>query len=107
MQARQLWCTALVASQHVGSSQTRGQTHVPCIGRQILIHQTTREVLQIVIQKETTCIITITTCITIIISAFFWLKIIHSIFLYLVIIYHALSRVFISKYVMCITVGSS
>ena len=34
----------LVAPQHVGSSQTRGRTHVPCAGRQILIHCTTREV---------------------------------------------------------------
>ena len=35
----------LVALQHVGSSRTRDQTHVPCIGRQILIHSTTRKVL--------------------------------------------------------------
>ena len=40
-------------------------------------------------------------------SAFFWLKIIHSIFLYFAIIYPALSRVFISKYVMCMTVENS
>ena len=33
----------LVAPQHVESSQTRDQTHVPCIGRQILYHWTTRE----------------------------------------------------------------
>ena len=31
------------SSQHVGSSQTRAQTHVPCIGRQILNHWATRE----------------------------------------------------------------
>ena len=31
--------------QHLESSWTRDQTHVPCIGRQILIHRTTREVL--------------------------------------------------------------
>ena len=36
----------LVALQHVGSSQTRDQTHVPCIGRLILNHWTTRAVLQ-------------------------------------------------------------
>ena len=30
--------------RHVGSSQTRGQTHVPFTGRQILVHGTTREV---------------------------------------------------------------
>ena len=33
----------LVAVQHVGSSWTRGQTHVSCIGRQILYHLATRE----------------------------------------------------------------
>ena len=32
-----------VAPWHVGSSQTRARTHVPCIGRQILNHCTTRE----------------------------------------------------------------
>ena len=37
-QAQQLWLTGLVALRHVGSSQTRDQTHVPCIGRQILNH---------------------------------------------------------------------
>ena len=34
----------LVVPRHVGSSQTREQTRVPCIGRQILIHWATREV---------------------------------------------------------------
>ena len=38
-----LWLTGLVAPWHVGSSQTRARTHVPCIGRQILNHCTTRE----------------------------------------------------------------
>ena len=33
----------LVAPRHVGSSQTRARTHVPCIGRQILNHCATRE----------------------------------------------------------------
>ena len=42
-QAQQPWPTGLVAPQHVGSSQTRAQTHVPCIGRQILNHCATRE----------------------------------------------------------------
>ena len=32
-----------VAPQHVGSSQTRAQTGVPCIGRQTLNHCATRE----------------------------------------------------------------
>ena len=39
-----LWCTGLVAPWHVGSSRTRARTRVPCIGRQILNHCTTREV---------------------------------------------------------------
>ena len=34
----------LVAPQHMGSSQTRDQTHVPCITRWILNHWTTREI---------------------------------------------------------------
>ena len=36
--------TGLVALRHVGSSQTRDQTRVPCIGRWILNHCATREV---------------------------------------------------------------
>ena len=32
-----------VAPRHVGSSQTRARTRVPCIGRQILNHCATRE----------------------------------------------------------------
>ena len=43
VQAQQLWLTGLVAPRHVGSSQTRARTHVPCIGRQILNHCATRE----------------------------------------------------------------
>ena len=35
-------CTGLAAPRHVGSSQTKGQTHVPCTGRQILYHWATR-----------------------------------------------------------------
>ena len=42
-QAQQLWLTGLAAPRHVGSSQTRARTHVPCIGRQILNHCATRE----------------------------------------------------------------
>ena len=42
-QAQQLWLTGLVALRHVGSSQTRARTCVPCIGRQILNHCATRE----------------------------------------------------------------
>ena len=45
VQAQQLWLTGLVAPRHVGSSQTRARTRVPCIGRQILNHCATREAL--------------------------------------------------------------
>ena len=39
-----LWFMGSVAPQHVESSQTRDLAHVPCIGRQVLNHWTTREV---------------------------------------------------------------
>ena len=38
--------TGFVALLHVGSSQTRARTHVPCIGKQILNHWTSREALE-------------------------------------------------------------
>ena len=41
---QQLWYTGLVAPRHVGSSRTRAQTRVPCIGRRILNHCATTEV---------------------------------------------------------------
>ena len=41
--AQQLWLTGPVAPWHVGSSQTRARTRVPCIGRQTLNHCATRE----------------------------------------------------------------
>ena len=44
-QAQQLWLTGLVAPRHVGSSQTRARTRVPCTGRQTLNHCATREAL--------------------------------------------------------------
>ena len=40
-----LWHSGLVAPWHMESSQRRDRTHVPCIGRQIPNHGTTREVL--------------------------------------------------------------
>ena len=46
-QVQQLWRMDLVAQRHVGSSWTRAQTHVPCIGRQILNHCATREALRL------------------------------------------------------------
>ena len=42
-QAQQFWLTGLVAPWHVGSSQTRARTRVPCIGRQTLNHCATTE----------------------------------------------------------------
>ena len=47
-QAQQLGLTGLVALRHVGSSQTRARTRVPCIGRQTLNHCATREALLLV-----------------------------------------------------------
>ncbi|XP_032486496.1 protein mono-ADP-ribosyltransferase TIPARP isoform X1 [Phocoena sinus] len=44
-QAQRPWLTGLVAPRHVGSSQTRARTRVPCISRQILNHCATREAL--------------------------------------------------------------
>ena len=41
--AQQLWLTGPAAPRHVGSSQARAQTRVPCIGRQTLNHCATRE----------------------------------------------------------------
>ena len=41
-QAQQLRCTGLVAPRQVGSSPTRARTRVPCIGRRIFNHCTTR-----------------------------------------------------------------
>ena len=38
-----MWLTGPAAPRHVGSSQTRARTRVPCIGRRILNHCTTRE----------------------------------------------------------------
>ena len=52
-QAQQLWLTGLVAPRHVGSSQTRARTRVPCIGRQILNHRATREALWCVLMNKT------------------------------------------------------
>ena len=45
MWPRQLWRMGLIAPQRVGSSRIRGGTHVPCTGRQILIHCATKDVL--------------------------------------------------------------
>ena len=50
-QAQQLWLTGPAAPRHVGSSQTRARTRVPCISRQTLNHCATREALSIVFFK--------------------------------------------------------
>ena len=42
--AQQLCLTGSVTLRHVGSSQTRARTLIPCTGRWILSHYTTREV---------------------------------------------------------------
>ena len=42
-QAQQLWLTGPAAPWHVGSSQARARTRVPCISRQTLNHCATRE----------------------------------------------------------------
>ena len=44
-QAQQLWLTGPAAPRHVGSSQTRARTRVPCTGRQTLNHCATWEAL--------------------------------------------------------------
>ena len=44
-----LWYTGLLAMWHVESSWTRDRTHVPCIGRWLLNHWTTWEVLYIIL----------------------------------------------------------
>ena len=43
MRAQWLWRTGPAAPRHVGSSWTRAQTHVSCIGRWILNHCATSE----------------------------------------------------------------
>ena len=50
----ELWLTDLVAPRHVGSSQTRARTRVPCIGRQILNHCATREAPYYLLRKKIT-----------------------------------------------------
>ena len=64
----------LVALQHVGSSQTRDQTCVPCIGR-ILNHRTTREtpyVTSLIYHRHQVFGFTIYICVGIYIYKFFF-----------------------------------
>ena len=46
------WHTSSVAPLHVESSWTRDGTHVPCIGRWILNHWTSREVLRCLVKEK-------------------------------------------------------
>ena len=48
--------TVLVASGHVGSSWARDQICVPCTGRRILYHWTTREVQDMDVLKGVSCV---------------------------------------------------
>ena len=47
---------------HVESPWSRDRTHVPCIGRQILNHWTTREVLEFFTQLNVSLLVHILTC---------------------------------------------
>ena len=58
-QAQQLWLTGPAAPRHVGSSQTRARTCVPCIGRQTLNHCATREAQQLVLIQTCNIIISL------------------------------------------------
>ena len=51
MPGQHVWHMDSVALLYMGSSQTRGQTHVSCIGRWILHHWATREVLVLVLKR--------------------------------------------------------
>ena len=46
---QQLWHTGLVIPRYVESSQTRDQTCVSCLGRQILNHWTMKDVQNILL----------------------------------------------------------
>ena len=50
--AQKWWHAGLVALWHEESSQTRDQTHVPCNGRQSLMHCTAMEVLKRLLIKK-------------------------------------------------------
>ena len=57
-----MWLTGLVAPRHVGSSQTRARTRVPCISRQILNHCATREAPVALNLNLCTCSVIFDTC---------------------------------------------
>ena len=80
-QAQSLWRLGLVAPWHVGSSWTRDQTHVPCIGRQILNHWPPKKVLFLLF-FDRICLISLMmssmhrrfTCICFCMSLWYWNK---------------------------------
>ena len=49
---QKFWLVGLAAPQRVESSQTRGQTHVSCISRQILNQWTTRKAQVVTLLKD-------------------------------------------------------
>ena len=54
-QALWLWRLGLVAPRRVGSSQTRGGTGIPCLGRRTLNHWTTVEVPRFILRLKFFC----------------------------------------------------
>ena len=56
MQAQWWWPTGLVAPWLVDSSQTRDQTHGPCIGRWTLIHCPSREVREAALEDDSSAL---------------------------------------------------
>ena len=50
--APRLWSTGLVAPQHMGSSQSKDRTHLPCTGRPTLNQWSAREVLPGIFVKK-------------------------------------------------------
>ena len=68
----------LVAARHVGSSQTRDQTRVACIGRRIFNHWTTREVqecgLYVAYEKSISSSVSFFSFLTIFLCLAWWLR---------------------------------
>ena len=72
--AQEFWHTGLGASGHVGPSQTKDQTPVPCIGRWILNHWTTREEPCLVMFLNYFCKDCFPSCVWPLNSQFHWLS---------------------------------
>ena len=56
---QQLPRESLVVPRHLGSSQTRDQTRLPCIGRRILIHCNIKEVLRLLLKQHCNTAVTL------------------------------------------------